>query len=272
MPIENSLSSPSHEFFFESYGVRVKVEASTPELFSEAERTVRKALVDNISELDEPVAEHTFTIRSDESETLFLYRDGDRISFDDRYHRFFKFFDSLLRITVAEYAVGRVFVHAGVVAKGGRAIVMPADSFSGKTTLVAELVKAGAEYYSDEYAVLDDTGLVHPFARDLSVRYLDGQTVAEKQVSIASIGGNVGSIPIPIGLVVITKFEEGADWEPERLTPGAGILEMIPHTIPRLADTALSLKVLNTAVSDAIILRSLRGDADKLASVLLSFF
>ena len=272
MPTENSLSSPSHEFFFESYGVRVKVEASTAELISEAERTARRALVENLVELDEPDAEHTFKILSGESGTLFLERDGERISFDDRYQRFFKFFDSLLRITVAEYAVGRVFVHAGVVAKAGKAIVMPADSFSGKTTLVSELVKAGAEYYSDEYAVLDEAGLVHPFARDMSVRYLNGQTVAEKQGSIASIGGRVGSTPIPIGLVLLTKYEEGADWKPERLTPGQGMLEMIPHTIPRLADTALALKVLNTAVSDAIILKSPRGDADKLASVVLSFF
>jgi hypothetical protein len=272
MPIENSLSSPSHEFFFESYGVRVNVEASTPELLSEAERTVRKALVDNVSELDEPVGEHTFAITSDESATLFLYKDGEQITYDDRHHLFFKFFDSFLRITIAENAVGRVFIHAGVVAKNGRAIVMPANSFAGKTTLVSELVKAGAEYYSDEYAVLDEAGLVHPFARDLSVRYFDGQTAAEKRVSISSIGGKVGSTPIPIGLVVLTKFEEGADWEPERLSPGQGILEMIPHTIPRIANTALSLKVLNTAVSDAIILKSPRGDAIRLASVLLSFF
>ena len=57
----------------------------------------------------------------------------------------------------------RVFVHAGVVGWKGHAIVIPGRSRSGKTTLVAELVKAGAEYYSDEFAVLDAEGRVHPF-------------------------------------------------------------------------------------------------------------
>jgi hypothetical protein len=30
---------------------------------------------------------------------------------------------------------------------------------------VAELVRAGATYYSDEFAVLDSRGRVHPFPR-----------------------------------------------------------------------------------------------------------
>src|SRR5581483_1001800 len=43
-----------------------------------------------------------------------------------------------------------VFVHAGVVAWRGRALVIPGPSNSGKSTLVAALVAAGAAYYSDE--------------------------------------------------------------------------------------------------------------------------
>jgi hypothetical protein len=34
-------------------------------------------------------------------------------------------------------------------------------SYSGKTTLVSELIRAGATYYSDEYAVIDERGRVH---------------------------------------------------------------------------------------------------------------
>src|SRR6201989_340392 len=60
--------------------------------------------------------------------------------------------ESDLRLYVAERARRRVFVHAGAVGWRGRAILIPGRSFSGKTTLVAELVKAGAKYYSDEYA------------------------------------------------------------------------------------------------------------------------
>ena len=52
----------------------------------------------------------------------------------------------------------------------GQAVMVPAHSHTGKTTLVAELIQNGAEYYSDEYASLDRSGFVHPFPRDLSIR------------------------------------------------------------------------------------------------------
>ena len=35
---------------------------------------------------------------------------------------------------------------------------------------MAELLRAGAVYYSDEYAVVDPWGRVHPFAKPLSIR------------------------------------------------------------------------------------------------------
>ncbi len=64
-----------------------------------------------------------------------------------------------LMVYVANNAPDYVFVHAGVVGWRGRALVLPGTSFAGKTTLVAELVRAGAAYYSDEYAVIDELGV-----------------------------------------------------------------------------------------------------------------
>jgi len=63
--------------------------------------------------------------------------------------------DADLRMLIATNTPDWIFVHAGVVALRGRALVIPGESFSGKTTLVRALVEAGATYYSDEYAVLD---------------------------------------------------------------------------------------------------------------------
>jgi hypothetical protein len=257
------------ELVFESYGVKVKLEATSPELLKEAERTARKALLDRIRILETREAEHSFGFTSDEAGTLYLFQNGERVSSDDLRTRFFKFFNSLLRIVVAEHARDRVFIHAGVVAWKGRAIVIPANSFQGKTTLVAELVRNGAEYYSDEYAVLDENGMVHPFPRDLSVR--DSQ-FHERDVPVSELGGKTGFDPIPIGAVLLTEYAEDGEWNPEQLTVGQGIMEIIPHTIPRNFNTKFSLKVLNTAVTDAIILKSPRGDAGEFAIKLLSFF
>ena len=79
-------------------------------------------------------------------------------------------FEADVQLHVAEMAPERVFVHAGVVGYRGRGILLPGRSFAGKSILVRELVRAGAQYYSDEYAVLDSAGGVHPYPRPISIR------------------------------------------------------------------------------------------------------
>ena len=268
---ETPARSREWSIVFESYGVCVKLRCSDPDILKEAERTARKALVGRLEILETGDAPHLFEITSDEGGPLYLFKDGEQISFDARKQRFFKFFDSMLRITVAEHAVDSVFIHAGVVGWKGRAILLPASSFQGKTTLVGELVRAGAEYYSDEYAVLDVGGLVQSFPRDLSVRSLRGLEVLETEVPVESFGGRVGTVPIPVGAVVLTEYVEGGHWKPEVMSTGRGLLEVIPHTIPRNFNSEFALKVLNTSVSDAIILKSPRGEAAEFAFKLLSY-
>jgi len=61
--------------------------------------------------------------------------------------------------------------HAGAVACGGDAILMPAAAGAGKTTLTAALVASGFQYLSDEVGVLDPaTGQLVPFARGMCVK------------------------------------------------------------------------------------------------------
>ena len=95
--------------------------------------------------------------------------------------------DAQVRMFIAANTRDWIFVHAGAVACGGRAVVLPGESFSGKTTLVAALVQAGASYYSDEYAVLDADGRVHPYARRLSIRSDGGEPTQERHVG--ELGG-----------------------------------------------------------------------------------
>src|SRR5687768_4718803 len=190
------------EIVIESYGVRVKLQASDPELLTAAEERARRALLDRVKILEIADAEHSYGLATDETGYVFLFQNGIQITFDKSQTRLLKFFDSMLRITVAEHAVGWVFIHAGVVSWKDRAIVLPANSFQGKTTLVAELVKNGADYYSDEYAVIDEHGLVHPFARELSIRYVESGTVREQSVPVETLGGRSGSKPVQIGLVL----------------------------------------------------------------------
>ncbi len=58
---------------------------------------------------------------------------------------------------------GLTAVHAGVVELGGRALLLPGSTKSGKSSLVAELLRHGAVYFSDEYALIDAQGRAHPY-------------------------------------------------------------------------------------------------------------
>lgn len=175
---------------------------------------------------------------------------------------------SRLRLFIAERARGRVFVHAGVVGWRGRAILVPGRSMAGKSTLVAELVRAGATYYSDEFAVLDARGRVHPFAKPLSLR-ADGET-QQTHVAIAEFGGRAGVKPLPVGLVLATEYKAGARWRPRRLTQGQGMLALLAHVVTARTAPAPALTALQRVAETAQVFAGRRGDARAFAQTLLA--
>lgn len=176
-------------------------------------------------------------------------------------------FESNLQITVAEWSPLRVFVHAGVVEWKGKAIVIPGLSFSGKTTLVKHLVQAGAKYYSDEYAVLDGRGWVHPYPRPLGLRSQD--SARTEKIHIEDMGGATGSRPLPVNLIVSTTFKAGATWRPRRLSAGKGVLELLSHTVSARRRPNLALTTLPKVAARATILKGVRGEADRIAEAIL---
>ena len=258
------------EFNFESYGVRVRIESDSQELLDEARRAVVMGFAGAAMFIENgnDVYDHVFGVVFDGINYL-LFRNGEQVTYGKSAKIFFKNLNSRLRIEVAEYADSKVFLHAGVVGWNGSAIVIPAKSFQGKSTLTAELVKLGAEYYSDEYAVLDEFGYVHSFPRKISMRY---GTTRERDVSVEELGGKHGRGRIPVGMVLLTGYEKGSAWDPQVLSPGNGIIEIIQHTIPIRRNSEFSLRVLDLVARRAIIVKSPRGDAKKFAKFLLKFF
>jgi hypothetical protein len=168
---------------------------------------------------------------------------------------------------VAERAPDHLFVHAGVVGWEGRAIVMPGASFAGKTTLVQAWLEAGATYYSDEFAVLDRAGRVHPFARPLAIR--DGSTALTRRVPAAAPGAEIGTTPLPIGLVLVTSYRAGARWRPRRLTAAPTLLALMRHTVAARGNPEHSMPILRQAVSGGMAFAGLRGEARPLVSAVL---
>ena len=175
---------------------------------------------------------------------------------------------SRLMLHVAEHAPEYIFLHAGVVAWKERALLLPAVSHAGKSTLVAELVRAGATYYSDEFALLDPEGRVHPYARDIQMRRMGAEEQAT--LPLKQLGGRVGAGPLSISLVVFTEFAENARWEPQPLTQGSAVLEMLRHSIPVQRTPARVMATLSAAMRHATAWRSQRGEAADAARSLMS--
>jgi hypothetical protein len=195
-----------------------------------------------------------------------LYADTARIARSRRLDAVLDAFESDLQSHLAEWAPRRVFVHAGVVGWRGRAIVMPGRSMSGKTSLVAELIRAGAVYYSDEYAVLDQSGRVHPFARPLALRTEGGR---RERHGPEAIGARVGCHALPVGLVVVSRYRAGARWRPRVLPAGEGALALLANTVAARRAPERVVAALQTVVTRAQILRGVRGEARETARALL---
>ena len=176
-------------------------------------------------------------------------------------------FESDLQLHVAEAARGRVFIHSGVVAWNGKAILVPGRSFSGKTTLVKELVRAGATYYSDEYAVLDRRGRVYPYPKPLAVRNSGSQI--QTKVTVESLGGARGDGPVPVGLVAVCTYKEGAKWRPRSLSAGQGALALLANTVPARRNPERALAAIQRVVSSAPVMKGTRGDAASVACSIL---
>ncbi len=196
-----------------------------------------------------------------------LYGNSERLARSIEPDQVFESFESNLQLYVAETARRRVFVHAGVVSWGGRAIIIPGRSFSGKTTLVAEFVRAGATYYSDEFAVLDPCGRVHAYPKPMSMR--EPGTQRQSRSSAQTLGGPSGVKPLPVGLVLVTEYRAGTRWRPRVLSAGQGVLSLLRNTVSARRQPEVALATLTRVVSQAPVLKGFRGEAREVINYLV---
>jgi len=267
--------SSEKEFYIESYGVRVRIGSNDERLLEDARRTAEVALAGQMRFLAKGVAGNppvSFTLTRDSNNDLIFGHNGDELFWGGEHRDLLKFFNSNLRVSVGEQTTSHAFIHAGVVARNGKALLLPASSNKGKTTLVGELIRSGAEYYSDEYAVLGEDGQVQPFPRLLSYRKYEGDRVGEELLSPASFGAEAGTRPVPVGMVLFTEYKEDACWNPEILSPGTGMMQCFPFSVSLRSNPEFSLGVIRKALSRAVIVKSPRGEAADFAKIILSYF
>jgi len=256
---------------FVSYGVRVGIRVN--------DRRVLRRVTDRLPPLwkpvSAPVVDHLYSLIAGATkpgsrvrQLSLVYWNILRIARSRGFDEILDAFEAHLQLTIAEHAPRRVFVHAGVVGWNGKAILIPGLSHSGKSTLVSKLIRAGATYYSDEYAVLDERGRVHAYPRPLGMR--QPGSYETKKVPAGKFGGKIGSKPLSVGLVISTSYKTGRRWRPRQLSQGEGVLELLANTVSARSQPELALTALPKAIKSARVLKGPRGEAAEVIDSILA--
>jgi hypothetical protein len=258
-------AEPAAETVVSSYGVRVGLQASDDGALA---RLVA-ALPGRWNHDGGARAPRVYglTVRRRGRPRYVLRSDGEELARADHFEPILEALTGSVGFYVAESTSTRTFVHAGVVGWGGRAIVVPGKQNSGKTTLTAALVRAGATYLSDEYAPFDDRARVDPFPRPLSVRQPDGVSVRLHEVE--ALGGVRETRRLPVGLVVLAPYTGVRRWRPRSLTGGEAVLAMLAHTVTAQTKPRQALERLATVAVSARVLQGNRGDAEETAQAVI---
>jgi len=137
---DSGVTGETHELAFEAFGVRIGFSTNEPQLLSRFRDFIPLGSIP----CDPATVEQRFGLAARNG-------DGFDLQLNDEWTIDYKDLELALGLLdthmcgyIAVHATERIFVHAGAVAHNGRLIVIPGMSFSGKSTLVAALVRAGA--------------------------------------------------------------------------------------------------------------------------------
>ena len=173
--------------------------------------------------------------------------------------------ESCLNYCIASIPLSMLLVHAAVVERDGRCLIMPAASGSGKSTLCAALCARGWRLFTDETALFScRDGLVRPSPRPVSLKNESIRIIAdfapESRLSRVFRGtpkGDTAYVQTPAdaaaraaepaepGLIVRPIYKAGA---PTSLRP----IEKI-HAFSLLTDCAVNYSSLLRAGFDTLV-------------------
>lgn len=159
-----------------------------------------------------------------------------------------------------------LFVHAGAFELDGHLVLVPGRSHTGKSTLVATAVERGAIYFSDEFAVIDAEGLVHPYTRAMSLRGPNGR---RRHVTADELNGRSASAPKHPSIVLSTRYITDAMWRPARVTGSRAALPIIDNTVLARSAPIDTTRMAADVARRTVTLLGDRGDAADLLDALV---
>ncbi len=213
-------------------------------------------------------------ITKENSKINGLYWNEERIQqFDELDETIFEAIESKIQLSLAVALPPRMyFLHAGAVAYKNIGIIIPGSSFSGKTTLTKEFLKFGAEYYSDDCAVIDNYGNLYPYSKTLSIR---NRLQESEIVRVESVGAVNGCRPVPVKLVVLAEYKKRHAWKSHKMSNGETVFELSKNLFYPASMTLYpneTFQALANIVKQSKILSGKRGEAAELVKMVLNDF
>ena len=138
-------------------------------------------------------------------------------------------------------ASGVVGVHAAVLGKQEKLILIAGPSGAGKTTLTLELMARGWNYLSDDVAPVSEDGLVLAFPKPLGIKDVnrweefsapfveEAWPSAPDEMFFASPPAGASLSGGHVALVLFLERASAGIMENEELTPGRGLTELVHY-------------------------------------------
>ena len=237
------------------FGSDIQVEASCPEAHATVDRYVFPSLPRTANPSDKP---HLLIRMIQVADQIQLLADDVAVASASTADSLVPDLIRVLDDAVIQRLSTMYAVHAGAVLWSGRALLLPGATHAGKSSLVAELLKRGATYLSDEYALIDSEGRVHPYPRPLLLR-----NGGPDQVPMLPSAWNapVGDTPVPVGWILSLDYQPSCAWTVTSVTQSEALLILLQNTPHVLAGSPGMVEVFQRAVAGATCYIGHRPDA-----------
>jgi HprK-related kinase A len=176
----------------------------------------------------------------------------------------------------------RLLLHAGTLARDGRAVVMPALPGSGKSTLTAALALRGWRLLSDEFGACDPaTGLLHPCVKPVALKNESIDVIRRfapqaelgpafpgtRKGTVAHLAPSAESVsarhqPATPALLLIPRWQAGSATVLERIRPEAAFSSLAFNAFNYTALGALGFETVVALVRRMALWRLVYSDLD----------
>jgi hypothetical protein len=253
----------TYGFEVHAFGCNVQVAADCLETYTSLERYVFPSLPRLVSTITEPDIFIRLDRVADESQ---LSVDGVVVASAGRTINLVPDLIRALDDAVVQRLTTLRAVHAGAVLWRERALLLPGVTHAGKSSLVAELLRQGATYFSDEYALIDSEGRVHAYPRPLLIR---NGSPEQSPVLPSEYNALIGEATAPVGWILSLEYLPESIWSVREVPQSEALLILLRNTPHILSESMGLVEVFQRAVARATCYAGRRPNADEAVNRIL---